>query len=130
MARGRLVTIGRSLAVNFLVSWLVLPFALPPFEGYSAADLLEVLLWQVFGFIGWPIAVLGGLFSLVFAQARANPGSLLLTLIYPILLLLFARAVFSKCPRRWELYLLHLLLAFSFAAVWYNVLNGYDFMVG
>ena len=130
MARGRLVIIGRVLAVNFLLSWVVLPFALPPFKGYSAADLVEVLLWQVFGTIGWPFAILGGLLSLVFAQARANPGSLLLTLIYPIMLLLFARAIFAKSPARWELYLLHVLLAFSFGAVWFNVLNGYDFMVG
>ena len=30
----------------------------------------------------------------------------------------------------WPLLLLHLVLALSFTAVWWHVLNGYDFMVG
>lgn len=124
------ITIGGSLIINILLSWMILPFAIPPFQGYSAPDLLEVLLWQVINSVGWPLAILGGLLSQIFTRGHANLLPLLLTLVYPVMLLLLGRAVFSKFPQRWELRLLHLLLTFSFAVIWYFVLNGYDFMTG
>lgn len=130
MQRRRLYISGGSLAINVLLSWTILPFAIPPYQGYSAADLLEVLLWQGIATVGWPFAILGGLLSLIFTQGLANPGPLLLMLVYPAMLLLLTRAVFSKSLQRWELPLLHLLLAVSFAIIWYYVLNGYDFMPG
>ena len=124
------LTIGGSLIINILLSWMILPFAIPPFQGYSAPDLFEVLLWQVISSVGWPFAILGGLFSQIFTRGHANLLPLLLTLVYPVMLLLFGRTVISKFPQRWELPLLHLLLTFSFAVIWYFVLNGYDFMTG
>jgi hypothetical protein len=54
-------------------------------------------------------------------------GTLLFILIYPPIWMLFMLALRSQ---RWALIGLCLLLMISFAAVWYQVLNGYDFMVG
>ena len=51
-------------------------------------------------------------------------------LMYPVILFLLIRVVAAKDLRRWELPLLHVFLTLSFAAIWYRVLNGYDFMVG
>ena len=130
MLHRHLLIIGGSLIINILLSWMILPFAIPPFQGYSAPDLFEVLLWQVIASVGWPFAILGGLLSQIFTRGHANLLPLLLTLVYPVMLLLLGRAVFSKFPQRWELPLLHLLLTFSFAVIWYFVLNGYDFMTG
>jgi hypothetical protein len=119
-----------SLVINVLLSWLILPFVIPPFQGFSSADLLEVLLWQVIAALGWPFAILGGLLSQIFTRGYDNLLHLLFMLVYPVMLLLFGRALFSKSLRHWELPLLHLLLVFSFAVIWYYVLNGYDFMPG
>jgi hypothetical protein len=130
MQHRRLLVIGGSLIINALLSWVILPFAIPPFQGYSTPDLLEVFLWQVIAAISWPFAILGGLLSQIFTQGHANLLPLLLTLVYPVMLLLLGRVVFSKSLQRWELPLLHSLLAFSFAVIWYYVLNGYDFMPG
>ncbi|MFC1836534.1 hypothetical protein ACFL2Q_17720, partial [Thermodesulfobacteriota bacterium] len=55
-------------------------------------------------------------------------SSLLLVVIYPIMLLLLILVLSSKRPKPWTLILLHMLITFSFAAVWYQVLNGYEFM--
>ena len=130
MQHRRLLIISGLLIINILLSWAILPFAIPPFQGYSPRDLLDVLLWQVIAAIGWPFAILGGLLSQIFTRGHANLLPLLLTLVYPVMLLLLGRVVFSKSHQRWELPLLHLLLAFSFAVIWYYVLNGYDFMPG
>ncbi|MFC1854027.1 hypothetical protein ACFL27_27900, partial [candidate division CSSED10-310 bacterium] len=109
---------------------MILPFAIPPFRCYSLSELLEVLLWQGMGLVGWPIVIIGGLFSFLFQAQSINPGALLLILIYPALLFLLIHVLSSKRPQWWALILMHILLTLSFAAVWFQVLNGYDFMVG
>lgn len=119
-----------SIMVNFLLSWTILPLVIPPFGIYSWRELLEVLTWQGIGMIGWPLGVLGGLVNLVQQGSLSDLVTLLLVLIYPGMLTLLILVLFSKRTRRWLLILLHVLLAFSFAAVWYQVLNGYDFMTG
>jgi hypothetical protein len=119
-----------SMVINSLLSWMILPFAIPPYQGYSTTQLLEVLLWQVIAAVGWPFAILGGLLSQILTRGYVDLLPLLLTLVYPAMLLLLGRAILSESLPRWEIPLLHLLLAFSFAVIWYYVLNGYDFMVG
>ena len=119
-----------TLIVNFLLSWTVLPLAIPPFRVYSFRELIEVLLWQGMGAVGWPFAILGGFASLILQGKMSNLVTLLLVLIYPTMLLLLIFVLFSKRFKRWALILLHMLLTFSFAAIWYQVLNGYDFMPG
>jgi len=126
-ARHKPWAIVAGLAANLLLSWTVLPFAVPPFGAYPLRDLVEVLMWQAMGAIGWPLAIVGGLFSTILQPASANLGALLLTLMYPAMLGLLILAVASKRARRWALILLHIVLTCSFAAVWYQVLNGYDF---
>jgi len=130
MERRRLLIIVGSLTLNILISWMILPFAMPPFQGYTLAQLGEVVLWQVIGTIGWPLALVGALLSIPFGGEAADLGPVFLVLMYPAMLFLLIRVVASKVRRRWELPLLHLLLTLSFTAIWYNVLNGYDFMVG
>ena len=130
MERRRQLIIAGSLSLNILLSWTILPFAIPPFQGYSRMELFEVLLWQGIGTVGWPLGILGALLSLPFRQGAADCGPILLMLMYPAILVLLIRVVAAKGLRRWELPLLHLLLTLSFAAIWYRVLNGYDFMVG
>ena len=118
---------GVSIVVTALLSWTLLPFVIPPFRMYSPLELIEVLFWQGVGLIGWPLALLGGFLSLLLQPQSTDLGTLLFILIYPaiwILLILVLRA------KRWALIGLCLLLILSFAAVWYQVLNGYDFMVG
>jgi hypothetical protein len=119
--------IGGSIIVTALLSWTLLPFVIPPFRMYSPLELMEVLFWQGVGLIGWPLALFGGFLSLILQPQSTDLGTLLFILIYPaiwILLILVLRA------KRWALIGLYLLLILSFAAVWYQVLNGYDFMVG
>lgn len=130
MERRRQLIIAGSLSLNILFSWTILPFAMPPFQGYSRMELFEVLLWQGIGTVGWPLGILGALLSLPFHQGAADFGPILLMLMYPAILVLLIRVVAAKGLRRWELPLLHVLLTLSFAAIWYRVLNGYDFMVG
>jgi len=103
--------------------------AVPPFGAYPARQVVEVLLWQAIATIGWPFAIVGAFVSILYGTASPS-ASLLLTLLYPAILVLLARVFFSKRVRTWELVLLHLLLLASFAAMWYYVRNGYDFMVG
>lgn len=126
----RQLIIGGSLSLNILLSWTILPFAIPPFQGYSMMELLEVLLWQAIGTVGWPLGILGAFLSLPLRYGAADPGPMLLMLIYPAILFLLIRVAVARGLRRWELPLLHVLLSLSFAAIWYRVLNGYDFMVG
>lgn len=127
--RSKAIMIG-ALIVNFLLSWTILPFAIPPFRMYALRELLEVLFWQGVGMIGWPFAILGGLANLILQGKGSELGSLLIVLIYPAMLVLLLFVLFSKRSRLWMLILLHVLLIFSFGAIWYQVLNGYDFMIG
>jgi undecaprenyl pyrophosphate phosphatase UppP len=119
-----------SIVVNSLLSWTVLPFLIPPFQIYSLNQLGEVLFWQVLGIFTWPIAILGGCFSLIFQAKLSDLGALAIMLIYPGMLLLFIQTLRTKQSKSWKFVLLHILISFSFAAVWYQVLNGYDFMTG
>jgi hypothetical protein len=130
MERKRILVVGKPLAVNLVVSWAILPFAIPPFGGYSLHELFEVILWQGICTVGWPFAALGVLLSLPFGLEVSHSWDFLLIMIYPAILVLLIRALFAKVVRILELLLLHFFVAFSFVAVWYRVLNGYDFMVG
>ncbi|HSM25766.1 MAG TPA: hypothetical protein VK856_12955 [Anaerolineaceae bacterium] len=122
--------LGASLLVNFLISWIILPIAVPPFGFYSFNNLMEVLLWQGIATIGWPFALLGGFASIFLQGNLSSLADLLIVLIYPGMLLLLIFVLFSKRNKQWMLILLHVLLTFSFVAIWYQVLNGYDFMIG
>jgi len=130
MEHKRLLVVGKPLAVNVVVSWTILPFAIPPFGGYSLPDLFEVLLWQGICTVGWPFALLGILLSLPSGLDVSHSWDSLLIIIYPAILVLLIRALVTKAVRSLEVLLLHMLVTFSFVAVWYRVLNGYDLMVG
>jgi hypothetical protein len=117
------------IAVNILFSWMILPFLIPPFQLYSPAQLIEVLFWQGAGTVGWPLALAGGFLSFLLQGSLDGLENLLIVLVYPALLILFIRVWRAKVGW-WEIVLLHALVTLSFAAVWYQVLNGYDFMVG
>ena len=80
--------------------------------------------------IGWPIALPGLIINLLLQGGLRALGNIFLLVIYPGILLLLIRVLFIKSYHRWELILLHLLIVFSFGAVWYQVLNGYVFMNG
>ena len=129
MKRQHILNISLSLVINIILSWTLLPFVIPPFEGYSLSRFLEVLLWQTISTVGWPFAVLGIVLSLPFG-GQLSSASVLFILMYPIIQILLIRSMISKKPRRIELIILHFFVTFSFAVVWYYVLNGYDFMVG
>jgi hypothetical protein len=118
------------LIVNSLLSWTILPLAIPPFRIYSGRELLEVLLWQGFGVVGWPLGILGGFANLILQGKVSDLVTLLFVLIYPTMLVLLIFVLFSKHSKQWMLIFLHILITFSFAAIWYHVLNGYDFMIG
>ena len=119
-----------ALIVNFLLSWTILPLAVPPYRIYSFRELMEVLLWQGIAVVGWPLAILGGFASLILQGNVSDLVALLIVLIYPTMLLLLIFVLFSKRSKRWMLILLQILLTFTFSAIWYQVLNGYDFMIG
>jgi hypothetical protein len=121
---------GLSLFANILFSLTILPLALSPSQGYTLADLGGVLLWQGSAAIGWPLALAGVLLSLPFGARPAGAGPLLLLLLYPASFFLLLRTAILRRARPWEVVLLNLLVTVSFAAVWYRVLDGYDFMVG
>jgi hypothetical protein len=121
---------GVSILINFLLSWTLLPLVLPTFRGYSLREMSEVLLWQGMGAVGWPLGLVGGLANLVLHRKMPDLISLLLLSVYPMMLLLLILALYPERPRRWALVLLHLFLTVSFAAVWYKVARGYDFMKG
>ena len=124
------MTAGLSIAVNGLLSWTILPLVLPPFRLYSGRELLEVLLWQGMGLVGWPLGLIGGMANLLLHRTWTDLVSLLLLSMYPVMILLLMFSLFPKRPKWWALALLHILIAGSFGAVWYKVLNGYDFMRG
>jgi hypothetical protein len=119
-----------TLIVNFLLSWTIMPLAVPPFGFYSGRELMEVLLWQGLGAVGWPLAILGGCASLILQGNGSELVALLIVLSYPAMLMLLVFVLFSRRSKRWALILLHMLLAFTFAAIWYQVRNGYNFMIG
>jgi hypothetical protein len=121
-------TVGLSITVNGLLSWTLWPLVLPPFRLYSGRELLEVLLWQGMGLVGWPVGLVGGLANLLRHRAGTDRVSLLLAM-YPVIILLLLFSLIPKHPQWWVLAVLHLLTG-TFAAVWYKVLNGYDFMRG
>lgn len=56
---------------------------LPPFRLYSGRELLEVLLWQGMGLVGWPVGLVGGLANLLLHRAGTDLVSLLLAM-YPL----------------------------------------------
>lgn len=126
----RVKAVAGGIVANLLLSWIVLPFVIPPFGLYSLRDLGEVLLWQGIAMIGWPLALFGGIVSFLFQPGSAGLGALLVLLIYPAMLVLLILVLSSKPLRPWALVLFHVVLTLSFAAVWYQVLNGYDFQVG
>ncbi len=105
-----------------------MPLAIPPFRVYSFRELIEVLLWQGMGAVGWPFAILGGFAGVILQGTMSGLANLLLVMIYPTMLLLLIFVLFSKRPKQWVLVILHMLITFAFAAIWYQVLNGYDLM--
>jgi hypothetical protein len=121
--------IASTLIANFLLSWTLLPFLIPPFRGYSPSEFFEVLFWQSIGAVGWPFVLLGVVLSVSFGAKLTNADSLF-TLMYPAIQFLLVRSAISRTQRYWELILMHVLVTLSFAVVWYYVLNGYDFMSG
>jgi hypothetical protein len=78
-----------SLAINILLSWTLLPFVIPPFEGYTLSGFLNVLLWQTICTVGWPFALLGIVLSLPFG-AKLSSASVLFILIYPIIQIIYS----------------------------------------
>jgi len=128
--RPQKIAAGVSILINFLLSLTLLPLALPPFRSYSLRELSEVLLWQGMGLVGWPLGLVGGLANLFLHHTGTDLVNLLLLSMYPAMILLLILSLFPKCPQRWVLALLHIVLTSSFAVVWYKVLNGYDFMKG
>ena len=129
MKHQHLLCISIPLVVNILLSWTLLPFVIPPFGGYSFSVLLEVLLWQSVGMLGWPFALLGMSVSLPFGAELTSIVPFLFVLLYPAIQFILIRSVISKTLGL-DFILLHLFVFFSFVIVWYYVLNGYDFMVG
>lgn len=87
-------------------------------------------MWQGIGLIGWPIALSGLILNLLLQTDLRALENIFFLLIYPGILLLLIRVLFINSHHRWEPILLHLLILFSFSAVWYQVLNGYLFMSG
>ena len=118
------------LAVNVVLSWAALPFVLPGSRTATLRDFGEVVLWQTIGLIGWPLAILGGVLRLFFQSSAAGLWPQLLVLMYPAMLVLFVYVLRAKTLAFRALIALHLVITASFAAVWYQVLNDYDFMVG
>ncbi len=130
MQRQPLLRLGLSLAFSSFLCCTILPFVIPSFESYSLSKLLEVLLWQSVGMIGWPLALLGLILSIPFGAKLTSTVPILLMLIYPVIQFLLIRCMITKTLRRVDFILLHIFVIFSFVVVWYYVLNGYGFMVG
>lgn len=128
--RSRFGSVAIGLGVNVLLSWGILPLLLPSTRTTTLRDLGEVVLWQTMGIIGWPLAIPGSVLSLFSQSGATGLWPLLLLLMYPAMLVLFVYVFRAKTRALWALIVLHVLITASFAAVWYTVLNGYDFMVG
>jgi len=121
--------IGSTLIANFLLSWMLLPFVIPPFRSYSPSEFFEVLFWQSIGSVAWPLVLLGVVLTVPFGAKLTSVDSLF-TLMYPAIQFHLVRSLISRTQRHWELILMHVLVTLPFAVVWYYVLNGYDFMSG
>jgi hypothetical protein len=119
-----------ALGITILFSWIVLPFIIPPFRAYTFLELTEVLFWQIIGLVSWPLVLPVSFFNLLLQGSFRDLVNIFILLIYPGMILLLVRVLFFKHYHRWELYLLHALLIFSFGLIWYRVLNGYVFMSG
>ena len=130
MQRQPLFHLSLSLTVNILLCCTLVPFVVPPFEGYSFSTLLEVLLWQGIGMVGWPFALFGMALSIPFGAKLTSVASFLFIILYPTIQFLLIRSVIPKALHRLDFILLHVFVIFSFVIVWYYVLNGYDFMAG
>lgn len=130
MRMKRLATLTIPLIANVLLSWALLPLIIPPFGGYTLQQFGEVIFWQIIAVIGWPFAILGALISFPFNPDPSTLGAVSLTLMYPVMLALLLRVLTSKALKRWSYILLHGLVSLSFAIIWYQVLNGYEFMSG
>ena len=123
-------TVWISLVANLIFSSTILPLIIPPFGYYTPRELLEVLLWQGMGLIGWPVGLLGGAASLLLGGTVPEFGTFLLLLTYPTLLVLLIISLRTKGSGWGVLISLHILLILTFGIIWYQVLNGYDFMLG
>jgi hypothetical protein len=119
-----------TLIVNLLLSSTLLPLVISPGRIYSIKELIEVILWQIIGIFVWPLSITGFLITLPFQGNLNNLDSFLLLLMYPILLLLFILVFIQKYPKLWAFVLMHIILILSFAVIWYQVINGYNFMNG
>ena len=102
MQRQPLLRLGLSLAVNTLLCCTLLPFIIPSFESYSLSKLLEVLLWQSIGMVGWPLALVGLILSIPFGAKLSSIVPLLLMLIYPVIQFLLIRCMITKTLRRMD----------------------------
>ncbi|MGB2962944.1 MAG: hypothetical protein WBB69_03065 [Anaerolineales bacterium] len=123
-------TVWISLFSNLLFSSTILPLIIPPFGFYTPRELLEVLLWQGIGLVGWPIGLLGGAANILLGGTAPDVGTLLLFFTYPALLVLLIISLRAKRSRWGALISLHILLGLTFVIIWVQVLNGYDFMLG
>ena len=126
MQRQTLTRLGLSLALNILLCSMLLPLVFST----SLAGMLEVLLWQGIGLVGWPFAFLGMALNLLFGGDFPDLVPFLLTLLYPAIEFLIVRIAISQSPRRLEFVLLHVFVVVSFVGMGTYVFNGYDFMVG
>jgi hypothetical protein len=123
-------TVWISLFANLLFSSTILPLIIPPFGLYTLRELLEVLLWQGMGLIGWPIGLLGWAVNLLLGGTAPDFGTFLLFFTYPTLLVLFIISLRAKRSGWGALISAHILMSLTFLIIWYQVLNGYDFMIG
>ena len=123
-------TVWISLVANLIFSSTILPLIIPPFGFYTPRDLLEVLLWQGMGLIGWPIGLLGGVVNLMLGGTTPEFGTFLLFFTSPMLLILLIISLRAKRSGWVALISLHILLSLTFVIIWYQVLYGYDFMLG
>jgi len=130
MDRKHLLIVAMSITLNGLISWTLLPLVMPSSRTCGCSELGETLLWQGMGLVGWPLAVLGTILAVPIGAHLPSLGSFLIVLAYPAMPALAIRVLTARPFRLLPLVLLHLVLALSFAAVWWHVLNGYNFMVG
>jgi len=123
-------TVWISLVSNLLFSSTILPLLIPPFGFYTLRELLEVLLWQGMGLIGWPVGLLGWGANLLLGGTAPDFGTFLLFFTYPALLVLLIISSGAKRSRWGALISLHIFMSLTFVIIWVQVLNGYDFMLG
>ena len=119
MQRQSLFHISLFLTANILLCCTLMPFVIPPFDGYSFSTLFEVLLWQGIGMVGWPFVLLGMALCIPFGAKLTSVASFLFILLYPAIQFLLIRSVISKTQRRIDFILLHIFITFSFVVEWY-----------